>query len=113
MIRAIYSSISGLISQLTKKDTTANNIANINTTGYKSSRVDLAENAKGGVEVDATNRMMTQGPIKVTGNPFDLAIEGNGYFQVSMPDGNSAYTRAGNFSLDSKTFIIFRVTSPR
>ncbi|MFH0926388.1 MAG: flagellar hook-basal body complex protein [bacterium] len=106
MIRSIYSSISGLISQLIKKDSTASNIANINTPGYKSSRVNLANNGYGGVEVDAVEKNMTQCPIKPTGNPLDLAIEGEGFFQVRTQNGEMAYTRNGSFKVDGKGRLV-------
>lgn len=88
-----------------------NNIANANTTGFKSSRAEFADmvaasmGAAGGrsngigVEVAAVAQQFSQGSLTVTGNNLDLAINGNGFFKVQQPDGSAAYTRAGNFKL--------------
>ncbi|WP_420605834.1 flagellar basal-body rod protein FlgG [Novosphingopyxis sp.] len=112
----------GLDAQNTKMRVIANNLANVNTTGFKRDRAQFETLAyqqvvqKGaasdqqnkfavglslgtGVAISGTARIDTQGSLQTTGNAMDLAIEGAGYFQVEMPDGTTAYTRAGNFNL--------------
>jgi flagellar basal-body rod protein FlgG len=104
-------------------DTIANNLANVNTTGFKRTRVDFQDflyqtyRAPGtigsqgttvptGIQVGhgarpvATQRIFSQGDFQQTENPLDLVIEGDGFFQVTMPDGTTAYTRAGAFKKD-------------
>ena len=104
--------LSGLNAASRNLDVIGNNIANANTTGFKSSRAEFADmvaasmGAAGGrsngigVEVAAVAQQFTQGSLTVTGNNLDLAINGNGFFKVQQPDGSAAYTRAGNFKLD-------------
>jgi flagellar basal-body rod protein FlgG len=107
----------------------ANNLANVNTTGFKKDRAEFetlayqtmtvpgapssAENryavglALGsGVQMTGTARVNTQGAMSQTDNPLDLAIEGDGFFQVQRPDGTTGYTRAGNFSLSAEGQIV-------
>ena len=104
--------LSGLNASAKNLDVIGHNIANANTTGFKSSRAEFADmvaasmGAAGGrsngigVEVAAVAQQFTQGSLTVTGNNLDLAINGNGFFKVQQPDGSAAYTRAGNFKLD-------------
>ena len=104
--------LSGLNAASRNLDVIGNNIANANTTGFKSSRAEFADmvaasmGAAGGrsngigVEVAAVAQQFSQGSLTVTGNNLDLAINGNGFFKVQQPDGSAAYTRAGNFKLD-------------
>ena len=104
--------LSGLSAASRSLDVIGHNIANANTTGFKSSRAEFADMvaasmgaASGrsngiGVEVAAVAQQFTQGSLTVTGNNLDLAINGNGFFKVQQPDGSAAYTRAGNFKLD-------------
>jgi len=103
-------------------DTLANNIANVNTTGFRESRVEFREllyqqvrgsgdpgqgGAPSGVEVGlgvatgSTQRNFEQGTLEVTENPLDLAIEGSGFFQVMQGNGEMGYTRAGNFRINA------------
>ena len=112
----------GLDAQNTKMRVIANNLANVNTTGFKRDRAQFETLSyqqvvqKGaaadqqnkfatglslgtGVAISGTARIDTQGSLQTTGNAMDLAIEGNGYFPVQLPDGGTAYTRAGNFNL--------------
>ena len=119
----------GLDAQNTKMRVIANNLANVNTTGFKRDRANFetlayqqqimagaqsdAQNqyATGlalgtGVQVAGTMRIDTQGSLQTTGNALDIAIEGAGYFQVEMPDGTNAYTRAGNFNLTSEGNLV-------
>lgn len=124
MIRALWTAGTGMISQQLNIDTIANNLANVNTTGFKKMRVDFQDllyqtiRAAGsssfqgaqlptGLQVGlgarpvATTKIFTQGDIMQTENPLDLVIEGDGFFQLQMPDGGVAYTRSGNFKVDS------------
>ncbi|MEM1132592.1 MAG: flagellar basal-body rod protein FlgG [Pseudomonadota bacterium] len=119
----------GLDAQNTRMRVIANNLANVNTTGFKRDRAQFQTLAyqqvvqKGaqsdqinqyaiglslgtGVEVAGTARIETQGSIQNTGNALDIAIEGAGYFQVQMPDGTLAFTRAGNFNMTQQGQIV-------
>jgi flagellar basal-body rod protein FlgG len=110
-------------------DVIANNLANVNTVGYKKSRSDFQEliyqdlrtpgatSAEGaqipsgiqvglGVKPVAVSKVFLQGDFVHTGNNLDLVIEGEGFFQISMPDGTTAYTRAGAFKIDSEGRIV-------
>ncbi|GAA3894075.1 flagellar basal-body rod protein FlgG [Sphingomonas limnosediminicola] len=127
--QALQVARSGLDAQNRRMQVIANNLANVNTTGFKRDRASFeslayqqiiaagtsssAENkyATGlnlgtGVQMTGTERMNTQGSISTTGNALDLAIEGSGFFQVQMPDGRTAYTRAGNFSLSPEGTVV-------
>jgi flagellar basal-body rod protein FlgG len=101
---------SGMLTNLLDLDIVANNIANINTTGYKSSRSnfqELLDSARyNGVQLRTTQRFMEQGSLKVTGNPLDMAINGAGFFGVLLADGRTAYTRDGEFKLDENRRIV-------
>ena len=106
--------LSGLNAASKNLDVIGHNIANANTTGFKSSRAEFAEavasavgsasgqNSGIGVDVAAVTQQFRQGPITTTGNNLDVAINGNGFFVVREPDGSTAYTRAGNFGLDKQ-----------
>lgn len=119
----------GLDAQNTKMRVIANNLANVNTTGFKRQRASFetlvyqhnitpgapsdAQNQYAiglslgtGVALQGTARIETQGTLQTTGNALDIAIEGSGYFQVEMPDGEIGYTRAGNFSRTSEGNIV-------
>ncbi|HZP41921.1 MAG TPA: flagellar basal-body rod protein FlgG [Candidatus Binatia bacterium] len=124
MIRALYTAATGMNAQQLQIDVVANNLANVNTAGFKKSRADFEDllyqtlKAPGtpsttntqtptGIQVGlgakpaAIQRINTQGDYNQTGNVFDLAIEGPGFFQVTLPDGTLAYTRDGAFKLDN------------
>jgi len=126
---ALHVARTGLDAQNTKMRVIANNLANVNTTGFKRDRADFetlayqqmiaagansdAENkfATGlnlgsGVAMQGTSKINTQGTLQQTGNALDMAIEGSGYFQVQRPDGTLAYTRAGNFSTTAEGTIV-------
>ena len=131
-INALQSAASGLSALNTALDVSANNIANINTAGFKGSRVNFqdllyieraqpgTENANGdqrptglyvglGVKVSGTQQEFSQGAPMVTGNALDVAIEGDGFFRVTVEDdlgGGVAYTRAGNFSKNSEGQLV-------
>lgn len=95
-------------------DIIANNVANSSTNGFKREGIEFdtyvsrpAANKTLNFVVDrATYRDASVGPIKTTGNPLDLAIEGSGYFEVQAPDGTTKYTRAGSFQLNSQGQIV-------
>ncbi|WP_406624218.1 flagellar hook protein FlgE [Acidovorax sp. SDU_ACID1] len=107
--------LSGLNASARNLDVIGHNIANANTTGFKASRSEFAamiaasigasggSSAGIGVETAAIAQQFSQGNISVTGNSLDVAINGNGFFTLQMPDGSRAYTRAGNFKLDANT----------
>jgi flagellar basal-body rod protein FlgG len=111
----------GLEAQDTRMRVIANNLANVGTTGFKRDRANFAtlayqtERAAGsqssnettyatglnlgtGVAIQSTSRIVTQGTLDNTGNSLDMALDGEGYFQIEMPGGQLAYTRAGNFT---------------
>jgi flagellar basal-body rod protein FlgG len=123
MMRALFSAATGMTAQQTNVDVIANNLANVNTVGFKRTRADFADllyqtlRAPGtttiqgqqsptgiqvgmGTRLAATTRMWTQGEFQQTGDPFSIAVEGDGFFQINTPDG-IIYTRDGAFKLDS------------
>ncbi len=129
MLRSLYSATSGMLAQQTHIDTTSNNIANVNTTGFKKSRADFNDlfyqamqyagtNTSNttlspdgmevglGVRTSAITKMFSQGSPKETENNLDVAITGKGFFQVQLPDGTTAYTRSGNFKLDEQGNLV-------
>ena len=104
--------LSGLTADSAALDVVGNNLANLNTTGYKNNTVsfyDLLQSSVaggttqigGGVSAPQTERIFTQGSIQSTGGNFDAAINGNGFFVVQNTSGNTLYTRAGNFQLNA------------
>lgn len=107
----IYSSLSAMKAQQTRMDVSANNTANVSTTAFKARRVDLAEAPVGangvgmGVSVAATPLSTTQGPLRRTDNPSDLAVMGRGYFEVENTGGEVSYTRDGAFNKDADGFL--------
>jgi flagellar basal-body rod protein FlgG len=78
----------------------ANNLANVQTAGFKKSEVTNVQSISGGTRVKPLAKVNTQGGLIPTKNPLDLAIEGNGFFQVTNPNGGTSYTRSGSFSLN-------------
>jgi flagellar hook protein FlgE len=115
---AFQQGLSGLHSASRNLDVIGHNIANANTVGTKASRAEFAEvyatsiNAAGGtnsgigVTVSRVSQLFTQGNITVTGNDLDVAINGNGFYELSMPNGTMAYSRSGLFKLDSTGQIV-------
>ena len=126
---ALHVARTGLDAQSSRMRVIANNLANVNTTGFKRDRATFetlayqtmtapgapasAENryATGlslgsGVQMTGTARVNSQGALATTDNPLDLAIEGDGFFQVTMPDGTIGYTRSGNFNLSAEGQIV-------
>lgn len=129
MIRALYTAASGMDAQQTNIDNVAHNLANVNTTGFKKARVEFEDlvyqeiraagaaassttEAPIGLEVGlgtravATSRNFAMGNLRATSAPMDVAIQGEGFFQVTLPDGTTAYSRAGNFHLDSQGLMV-------
>ncbi len=114
MLEGLYSAAAGMSAQQTQLDAISNDLANLSTNGYKSERVafsDLLYNrveiagtettAGAGAKAQILGRAQSQGALKETGNPFDLAIEGSGYFQVTRSNGTRALTRNGAFQVDA------------
>src|SRR4030066_2351062 len=124
MIRSLWIAKTGLDAQQTQMDVISNNLANVSTSGFKRCRAgfeDLlyqtirqpgAQSSEQtqlpsglqigtGVKPVATERIFTQGNLQQTGNAKDAAIQGNGFFQVLMPDGTTAYSRDGSFQADA------------
>lgn len=129
MIRALWTAASGMQAQQTNIDVVANNLANVNTAGFKKSRADfqdlMYQNMKTtgapstnstqvpsgiqvglGAKLAAVTKIFTEGNINQTGNELDIAIEGDGFFQIQMPDGTTAYSRAGSFKRDSQGRVV-------
>ncbi|KAB0581083.1 flagellar basal-body rod protein FlgG [Ideonella dechloratans] len=129
MLRSLWISKSGMEAQQTQLDHISNNLSNVATTGYKRSHAafedliyqnlrqsganssDQTQLPTGlqvglGTRAVATARDFTQGNLQQTGNNLDLAINGKGFFQITMPDGTTAYTRDGSFKLDNQGQIV-------
>jgi flagellar basal-body rod protein FlgG len=122
---ALWAAKTGLDAQQTRLSVTSHNLANVSTAGFKKGRAVfedlLYQNVRQvggstsqdtqapsgvhlgtGVRVVATEKIYTQGNFSQTDNALDLAVEGRGFFQIQLPDGNTAYTRDGNFQLNSQ-----------
>jgi len=120
MLRSLYSAAAGMESQQLNLDVISNNLANVNTTGFKKSKAEFQEllyqttRAPGadqgsgnqvptGIQIGqgskpvATARIFTNGDLTQTGEQLDVAVQGDGFFEVQMPDGTLAYTRDGGF----------------
>lgn len=129
MLRSLYTAATGMIAQQTQIDTTTHNIANVNTYGYKKNRAEFADlmyqtmqyagtptstttmsptgiSVGLGVRPTAITKLFGQGYFKETGNSLDIVIAGNGFFQIQLPDGTTAYTRNGAFKLDGDGNIV-------
>jgi len=129
-MRALWTAGTGMMAQQTNVEVISNNIANMSTTGYKRRRAEfqdlIYQNIRRvgsqsadtgsvlpsgaqlglGVKTGAIYRIAEQGSLSQTGNRFDLAIRGNGYFQVALPSGETAYTRDGTFGLSPEGVIV-------
>jgi len=124
MVRSLWTGASGMIGQQANTDTIANNLANVNTHGYKKQRADFEDliyqtvrtagtpatedtvvpvgvQMGHGVKLADTQRVFSQGSLQQTDVPTDVAIAGEGFFRIQMYDGSWAYTRNGNFKVDS------------
>ena len=129
MLRAFSTAATGMAGQQLIVDVIANNLANVNTTGFKRSQVDFQdlmylrlgeagrESAAGvlapsglevgsGVRVAATTKIFTFGELEPTGRDLDVAITGDGFFEVTMPDGSTRYTRDGSFKLNANRTMV-------
>jgi flagellar basal-body rod protein FlgG len=128
-MRALWTAATGMHAQQQTLDVISNNLANVQTAGFKRSRVDFqdlvyevlqapgAASAQGqevpsgfqvghGSRAVATQRLFVKGDLQQTGNTLDLAIEGDGFFQVQLPSGDTAYTRAGAFKKNSQGQLV-------
>lgn len=128
MLKSLYTAATGMQAQQTRMDVIANNLANSSTNGFKRARAEfddlMAEHLRpggtpdgrggsptplevgSGVRMTATTRSFSQGDILATQAPWDVAIEGQGFFQVLRPNGDLAYTRAGNFRVDATGRVV-------
>jgi len=124
MVRSLWTGASGMIGQQANIDNISNNLANVNTFGYKKTRAEFEDllyhtvrtagtpatedtvvpvgvQMGHGVKLAATQRMFQQGSVQNTENVYDMAIMGDGFFRIQMYDGSWAYTRDGSFKVDS------------
>ncbi len=105
-----------MLSRMTALDTVANNVSNINTMGYRGSRSNFQEmldQAKlEGVHLTSTQLNTTQGSVVQTGNQLDVAIEGDGFFQINIGAGKTGYTRDGQFMIDSQGRLVTASGNP-
>ncbi|MEZ5966731.1 MAG: flagellar basal-body rod protein FlgG [Planctomycetota bacterium] len=130
MIKSLYTTATGMKAQQTMVDTIANNIANVNTAGFKRSQVSfedllyvtlktpgLERDAGGvaspigvqigsGAQLSGTSKIYTTGVLEATNRPLDLAIEGDGFFQVRLPDGGNGFTRDGHLQRNSEGRLV-------
>ncbi len=129
MMRGLWTAATGMETQQTNIDVIANNLANVNTAGFKRSRANFEDliyqtmkhpgtlNSNGneiptgiqighGARTTSVEKIFSEGNFKRTGNELDLAIEGKGFFEITLPDGTEAYTRAGSFKLNSNGQIV-------
>ena len=129
MIRSLWISKTGLDAQQTQLDVISNNLANVSTNGFKRSRAVFEDllyqtirqpgaassqqsNLPAGLQVGtgvrpvATARLFTQGNLQQTGNSLDMAVNGQGFFQVQLPDGSTGYTRDGSFHVDANGNLV-------
>lgn len=119
MIRALQTAASSMLANQQAIETTANNLSNVNTTGFKKGRAEFQEllyaqvqpAAEGktpglvigqGVRLNQIHRIQDAGMLQPSENPYDLAIQGLGFFRIQQPDGTVAYTRDGAFSVDAQ-----------
>ncbi len=106
MLGPIFSALTGLNNASKRLANSANNLANIQTSGFKKGEVNSVENKSGGTSVSSISKINTQGSLIPTNNPLDLAIEGNGFFQVANPNGGASFTRSGSFKLDGAGQVV-------
>jgi flagellar basal-body rod protein FlgG len=129
MMQSLYTASTGMLGMQTQIDTTANNIANVNTIGFKKSRAEFADlmynamqyagtstsdvtKSPTGIEVGlgvrptAINKIFSEGSLKQTDNELDIAITGKGFFKLELPDGTEVYTRNGAFKIDDNGTIV-------
>jgi flagellar basal-body rod protein FlgG len=129
MIRSLWTAASGMQAQATNIDVISNNLSNVNTAGFKRSRAEFQDllyetmrppgvtsagdnQVPTGIQVGhgtrtaATHKLFIQGDFQHTQNELDIAIEGQGFFQIVQPNGDIAYSRAGNFKIDSEGRVV-------
>jgi flagellar basal-body rod protein FlgG len=128
MMRALYTAATGMIAQQYNIDTISNNLANVNTSGFRKNEarfqdliyqnlrapgtpvgpsvVPVGQDVGLGVKVGASEKTFTEGTLQQTSNPLDVAIQGDGFFQITLPDGTAAYTRDGSFKRDANGAIV-------
>jgi len=129
MFRALYSAASGMSAQQNNLDNIANNLANSSTAGFRARRLQFQDliyqnlvmpgaaateqtTLVAGLQIGLGTRtaasevVQLQGDLSATGNPLDLAIQGNGFFQVTLPAGDTAYTRSGEFHMDAQGNVV-------
>jgi flagellar basal-body rod protein FlgG len=128
MMRALYTAASGMIAQQYNMDTISNNLANVDTTGFKLNSahfqdliyqtlqapgapvgpnvVPVGQDVGLGVKVGSSEKLFTQGSLQQTGNTLDVAIQGDGFFQITLPDGTTAYSRDGSFKEDANGSVV-------
>ena len=99
MLGSISSVFSGLTNVSKRLQNSANNLSNVLTSGFKKSKVNNVDSKVGGTGLNSISRVNTQGGFLPTNNPLDLAIQGNGFFQITNSNGNTSFTRSGSFSL--------------
>jgi flagellar basal-body rod protein FlgG len=129
-MRALHTAATGMMAQELNVQVISNNIANMRTTGYKRQRAEFEDlmyehvsrvgtqtstqgnilpvgiDLGGGVKTVGTPRLMSQGTLLPTGNPLDVAIRGDGFFKVAMPDGTFTYTRDGSLQMDAQGRVV-------
>lgn len=129
MMQSLYTASTGMLSMQTQIDTTANNIANVNTIGFKKSRAEFADlmykvmeyagtstsdvtKSPTGIEVGlgsrptAINKIFSEGSLKQTDNQLDIAVTGRGFFKLELPDGTEVYSRNGAFKVDADGIVV-------
>ena len=135
-MRALYTAATGMAAQELNVQVISNNIANLRTTGYKKQRAAFQDliydhvrrvgaqasdqgtilpvgvDIGGGVKTVGTPRLMSQGTLSPTGNDLDIAVRGEGFFKIQMPDGTYAYTRDGSFQMDAQGRVVTAQGNP-
>ena len=128
MMRSLYTAASGMEAQQYNMDTISNNLANVNTQGFKSNQarfqdlvyqqiqapgapvgasiVPVGQQVGLGVKVSDSEKVFTQGSLVQTSNNLDVAVEGDGFFQITLPDGTTGYTRDGSFKEDANGSVV-------
>jgi flagellar basal-body rod protein FlgG len=128
MMRALFSAATGMQAQQFNLDTISNNLSNVNTTGFRANQarfqdliyqelrapgapvgasvVPVGQDVGLGAKVGSSAKIFTQGTLVETDNPLDVAIQGDGFFQVTLPDGTTAYTRDGSFKMDANGTLV-------
>ena len=135
-MRALYTAATGMAAQELNVQVISNNIANLRTTGYKKQRAAFQDliydhvrrvgaqasdqgtilpvgvDVGGGVKTVGTPRLMSQGTLSPTGNDLDVAVRGEGFFKIQVPDGTYAYTRDGSFMMDAQGRVVTAQGNP-